>query len=93
MSMNERSKKYNKIIHETTDVYLQQNQQGTKNRYSVHYAPLRSRNNDDTVKTINRKSIEINTIKNATLQPQQRTYYKRGLNNMPKQSQNRRYEE
>lgn len=74
-------------------MHLQPNQQALKNRYSVNYAPLRSRNNYDTLKTINRKSIEINMLKNTTLQPQQRTYYKRGPSNMQKQSQSRRYEE
>ena len=78
------------MINETTDIYLQN---GPKNRYSVNYAPLRSRNNYDTLKTINRKSIEINTSKNATIQAPQRTYYKRGNQPFKKNSQQRRYDE
>ena len=54
MSQASKPKKQPKMINETADVYLQN---GSKNRYSVNYAPLRSRNNYDTLKTINRKSI------------------------------------
>ena len=90
MNLAQKHKKQSKMVSETADIYLQN---GSRNRYSVNYAPLRNRNNYDTLKTNNRKSIEINTSKNATLQPHQRTYYKRPNQHLKKPSQGRRYEE
>lgn len=91
MSTGLKLKKNSHIINETTDIYLQQGQLPLKNRYSFNYAPLRTRNNYDTLKTINRKSIEINTNKSSTIQSQQRTLYKRGQVSFQKQTDNRRY--
>lgn len=93
MSTGSKLKKNTKIISETTDIYLQQGQLPLKNRYSFNYAPLRTRNNYDTLKTINRKSIEINANKNSTIQHQQRTFSKRAQVSFLKQTHNRRYEE
>lgn len=90
MNPQQRPKKSNKMINETADVYLQP---GGKNRNSGNYVPLRTRNNYETLKSNHRKSIEINTSKNATLQPQQRNYYKRGQQIFQKQPQSRRYDE
>ena len=97
MNQHNKSKsKNNKLINETADIYLQSH---SKNRYQVNQAPLRSRNNYETLKTINRKSIDVQApIKNiTTIQPnnntgsQQRTYYKRHLQNTRKNHNSRRY--
>lgn len=90
MSINQRSKKNSKLINETADIYLQQN---SKNRNSGNYVPLRSRNNYETLKSNNRKSIELNTSKNVTIQPQTRQYYKRGQQVFQRPTQSRRYDE
>ena len=90
MTTHQRSKKPNKLVNETADIYLQQS---TKNRNSGNYVPLKNRNNYETLKTNHRKSIEITTSKNNTLQPQQRNYYKRGQQVFQKQPQSRRYDE
>jgi hypothetical protein len=90
MNVQPRPRKNNKLINETADVYLQQS---TKNRNSGNYVPLKARNNYETLKSNNRKSIEINTSKNVTLQPQQRSYYKRGQQIFQKQPASRRYDE
>lgn len=70
---------------------MQQSQQTSKNRNAN--VPLRSKNNYETIKSSNRKSIEINTSKNATLQPPQRTYYRRGAPSFQKQPPSKRYED
>lgn len=98
MNISQKSKqKNNKLINETADIYLQSS---SKNRFQANYAPLRNRNNYDTLKTTNRKSIEIQApTKNVTIQPptnvssQQRTYYKRNSQNNRKNNYNRRYED
>ena len=90
MSIAPKPKKQARMINETTEIYLQS---GPRNRHSLNYAPLRTRNNYDTLKAPNRNSIEINTSKHATIQAPQRTYYKRGNQPFKKQPHTRRYEE
>ena len=88
MNIPQKTRKPTKNTNETADVYLNSR---SKNRYSVNYGPLKNRNNYDTLKTISRKSIEASNPKNATIQANQRQYYKRPPSHMRKQSNNRRY--
>ena len=89
MNVSQKPRKQSKIINETADVYLNSR---SKNKFPLQYAPLKSRNNYDTLKTINRKSIEAQNLKSTTIQTNQRHYYKRQSNQIKKQSNQKRYE-